>query len=105
MVHRLKGTLKTDLEALRAGQPVQSQEGTLKKAAPKKGASAAKKETSTQRKRKGKGKEGDEVERTPAKKGRKGKKSEVGVDVGEAQTMKEEDDKVKSEAESGEEKV
>ncbi|KAF2030828.1 hypothetical protein EK21DRAFT_35158, partial [Setomelanomma holmii] len=63
MVDRLKGTLKNELEALKAGSPIE--EGTPKKA------------VSTPRKRKGKDTGGDgDGKASPTKKGRK-KKNEV----------------------------
>ncbi|EAT89866.1 hypothetical protein HBH56_020780 [Parastagonospora nodorum] len=63
MVHRLKGTLKDDLEALRTGTAMPEE-------APKKAAGTPK---STPRKRKAKGDADGEGEATPTKKGRKKK--------------------------------
>jgi hypothetical protein len=64
MIDRLKGTLKNELEALKAGNPIE--EGTPKKAA------------STPRKRKGKDAENNgDAEASPTKKGRKKKNAEV----------------------------
>ena len=63
MVHRLKGTLKNDLEALRNGTAMPEE-------TPKKAAGTPK---STPRKRKAKGDADGEGEATPTKKGRKKK--------------------------------
>lgn len=72
MVERLKGTLKTELEALKAGKPLE--EGT-----PKKAAGATPK--STPRKRKGKDADvNGEPEASPTKRGRKKKAATPAVE-------------------------
>ena len=88
-MERMKLTLKTELEALKEGKPIE--EGTPKKSA-----------TSTPRKRKTKGDENAELPTTPTKRGRK-KKSEVVVEEAdneekvsgaESETKGEDDDEI-----------
>jgi hypothetical protein len=89
MVHRLKGTLKDDLEALRAGTAMP--EDTTPKKAPK----------STPRKRKGV-EANSEAEGTPTKKGRK-KKAAVAESADDEELKGAEEAKAKVKAEVVEE--
>jgi hypothetical protein len=85
MVDRLKNTLKTDLEALKAGQPLPAQSDATAKTTPKK--------AGTPRKRKDKGDSAemdgggdDEVGGSPKKRGRK-KEADVAEAEGGAEEV------------------